>query len=376
METQLIELNSISSSSSNSNSSSSNNIIDRNTTNTNSIIIDINDDSTSRRIVDDNTLQDLIRSDRSLVIFLMVLGFYIDDDRNSYTVKVLARIWQASLLVLGGIGFGWRAFIFGGHNIANLYNSMTSASSSSIGVFIDFRFVLHGFIAPVVQAASLIYGIINVYKHMDRPVNSTIILPLLASCKRSAVIFFICMALLVIAIEAIMMTHWWYDNEVVSNNNYDDGELSKFGEQTYPLYMFHRFTYGLFFNMTVACYLSVMMLFLSLTMKQINYIQEEVMTIVNAKSLSGSFELDKYLDAKGRIVKLKNASYFSAQLLTFTAAINVICFLFFLWYYHYSFIKSTSSNDDYDDGYDQNYSGMIIYELGLIPFLLKGIYHY
>ena len=354
METQLIEL---SSNRLNSNS------------NSDSISIDINDDRSSRRIVDDSTLQDLILNDRSLVIFLMFLGFYINDERNSYVVKIIARIWQACLLLFGAIGFCWRTFVYGGHNLVYLFDVMASSSSSTIRVFIRFGFVLHDFIVPLVQVAGLIYGINNVYSRMDRPVTAIIVSPLLASCKRSAIIFFICMTILVIAINPISMTRSWYETEVFTNNNYDDGELSEFGDQTYSLYVFRRFTYSLFFNITVTCYLSVMLLFTTLTMMHINAIQKEVMTIVS--TVSNSFELSRYLEAKGKIVSLKNGSYFSIQLLAFTAAVNVIAFLFQLWYLHYSVIKSVSGSND-DDAYVNNYIGMIIYDLSLLPFLLKG----
>ena len=197
METELIQVNN--SSDINNSNDFSNSAIHR----------------SSQRIGDDTTLNDLIRSDRSLVIFLMVLGFYIDDDRNTYAVKILARIWQASLLVFGGIGFCWFTFIFGGHDVANLYNSLTSSTSKGIGMFIYFGYVLAYFIVPIVQVGSLIYGITNLYKHMDRPANAAIVSPLLASCKRSTVVYFTCMILLVITIEPIAMTRSWYETRYV-----------------------------------------------------------------------------------------------------------------------------------------------------------------
>ena len=98
---------------------------------------------------------------------------------------------------------------------------LTSSSSKSIGVFIKLGFVLIDFIVPLVQVTSLIYGITNGYRHMHQPVNTAIVSPLLASCKRSAVVFFICMVLLVITINPIAMTHSYYETEVVAN--YDDG---------------------------------------------------------------------------------------------------------------------------------------------------------
>jgi hypothetical protein len=181
------------------------------------------------------------------------------------------------------------------------------------------------------------------------------------------------MALLVIAIIPTSMTHSYYETEF--GDNYEDGTSTEFGQQTYSLYVFSQFTGNLFANLAVACYLSVMLLFTSLTMMHINAIQDEVMTIVSANS--SSFDLTKYLEAKGKIVSLKKGSYFSTQLLTFTAAINIISFMFYIWSNHYSFIKSTSSNGDdayADDDYVEHltYSDMIINDFRLFPYLLKG----
>ena len=164
LETQLITINSNSSSTINNNNSSSSGGGTTGNNNNNS-----NDHSNSiRRIGDDSTLYDLISSDRSLVMFLMVLGMYIDDGNTSYAVKILARI---CLLVFGGIGligFCWLTFIDGGHAIVDLYDVLTSSSSKSIGVFIELGNVLTYFIVSLVQVTSLMYSITNVYKHMSQ----------------------------------------------------------------------------------------------------------------------------------------------------------------------------------------------------------------
>ena len=104
-------------------------------------------------------------------------------------------------------------------------------------------------------------------------------------------------------------------------------------------------------------------------MMHINAIQEEVVSIVSANS--SYFELDKYLEAKMKITSLKNGSYFSTQLLTFTAAINMICFMFQLWFYHYSFNMTRTDNDD-DYVAKLNYSEMLVLDFCLLPYLLKG----
>jgi len=361
MDTQLMRLSINSSSSSNNNDD---------------IIINIREDS--RRIGDDDsTLQELIKNDRNLVLFLMILGFHINDERNSTTTKILARTWQASLLLFGGIGFCWQTFIFGGYHLASLYEALTSSSSSSIGLFIEFGRALKTFVVPLVQISSLIYGIANVYKQLDQPVNLDIASPVLATCKRTALVFFVCMVLLIAAIDPISMTRSWYESEFV--DHYDDGHLNEYGEQTYPLFVFNRFTVNIFFNLSVTCYLSVVLLFTSVTMKLICICQGNVIQIVNAKS---SFELDKYMAVKQRITSLKNGTYFSSQLLTFTASINLITFIFVLWFNHYVFIKTASSNsidDDSSSAYSVDYSAMLTHDFIQLPYLLKGtitLYYY
>ena len=111
----------------------------------------------------------------------------------------VARIWQTSLL-LGGIGFCWDTLVYW----MQLYITVVWLDDiiNIIGVLTYFGKVLANFIVPIVQIASLIYDIYNVNKHVY--VNQS---PLLASRKRSAVVHFICTALLLIAIDPTMMTH-------------------------------------------------------------------------------------------------------------------------------------------------------------------------
>ena len=301
----------------------------------------------------------------------MILGLYIHDERNSSATKFVARMWQLSLLLFGGIGFAWTTFIFGGYNIAHLYDLLVSSNSKRTEIFIGIGLVFYHFIVPVVQVSSLAYGIFNVYRHMDQPVSVAIVSPLLASCKRTTVIFFTSMVLLIIVIVPITMTRNYYENAYT--NYSDDVYLNEIGLQTYPLFIFKKMSSNLILNLTVACYLAVMMLFTSLTMMHINVIQEEVITIVYANN--NSLAMDKYLQAKGKIISLNNRSYFSTQLLTLTAAINVISFMFRLWYNHNSYIKSTSSYDTADDFINHvTYSEMLLRNLYLFPYLIKG-YH-
>jgi hypothetical protein len=359
MDTQLMRL------SINSSSSRSNN---------DDVIINIREDS--RRIGDeDSTLKELIKNDRNLVLFLLVLGFHINDERNSTTITILARTWQFILLLFGGIGFCWQTFIYGGHHVASLYEALTSSTSKSIGIFIEFGLALKMFIVPLAQVTSLMYGVSVIYKQIDQPVNVDIASPILASCKRTTLAFFIFIALLVIIINPYTMTRNIYKDEFVDK---DDGNLSEYGEQSYPLFVFNRFTVNIFFSLSVTCYLSVVLLFKSFSMKLICTMQADAMKIIN----TDKFELDKYLAVKQKIISLKNGAYFSSQLLTFTAAINVITFIFVLWFNHYVFIKTTNGNsvdDDSSSAYAVDYSAMLTHDFIQLPYLSKGtitLYYY
>ena len=158
---------------------------------------------------------------------------------------------------------------------------LTSSSSKSIDVFILIGIVLYYFIVPIVQVSSVIYGINNVNKHLNQPVNAATVSPLLLSCKRSTIVYFIFMALLVVVISPMDMTHNYYDSEYIDYFNY--ATLTDNGQQTYSLFVFNRFTVHLFFNLSVACYLSVVLLFTSLRMMQINTIQDEIILILSTK---------------------------------------------------------------------------------------------
>ena len=350
------------------NSSSSNN------NNNDDVIINIREDS--RRIGDeDSTLKELIKNDRNLVLFLLVLGFHINDERNSTTITILARTWQFILLLLGGIGFCWQTFIYGGHHVASLYEALTSSTSKSIGIFIEFGLALKMFIVPLAQVTSLMYGVSVIYKQIDQPVNVDIASPILASCKRTTIIFFVCVILLIAAIDPVSMTSSWYESEFV--DHYDDGHLNEYGEQSYSLFVFNRFTVNIFFSLSVTCYLSVVLLFKSFSMKLICTMQADAMKIIN----TDKFELDKYLAVKQKIISLKNGTYFSSQLLTFTAAINVITFMFLLWLNHHKYIKATNGNSYDDDNYylHVDYSTMLIHYFEGLSYLFKGtitLYYY
>jgi len=359
MDIALLHLNS----NSNSNSNSTSNDIENNNSNSNSNDIENNMNDNTLRIGNNDgnnrTLEDMIKEDRALVMFLMVLGLYIDDDRNSIGMKILARSWQCCLLVFGGIGFIWNTFIEGGYRISILNKTLSVPTSSSIDKFVASGYVLMMFVASFVQVTSLIYGVYNVYKRMiHRSVSAAIVSKHLASCKRTAVVYFICMALLVITIDPFTMIRSTYKDEV------DDDYRNKTGQQTYPLYAFCQFTTNALLNLSVTCYLTVMLLFTSLSLMQIKTIQQHMIEMIDTNTLI----TDRYMDAKDEIMSLKNGSYLSAQQLTITAAINVVAFLFHMWLGSYRHISGTYT-----------YGEMILFDFFAFPYLLKGYscyYHY
>jgi hypothetical protein len=185
----------------------------------------------------------------------------------------------------------------------------------------------------------------------NQTINADIVSKHLASCQRAAVIFFICMSLLVIAIDPISMTRSFY-KEID-----DDDYLNKTGQQNYNLFAFCEFTTALFLNLAVTCYLTVMLFFTSLSLMQIKTLQEYMITMID----TGTLLTDHYMDTKDKIISLKRGSYLSAQLLTIIAGINVICFMFVMWFESYYYINGIGT-----------YQEMIIYDLYAFPYLLKG----
>ena len=184
-------------------------------------------------------------------------------------------------------------------------------------------------------------------------VNVDIALKHLALCKRNAMIFFICMVLLVIVIDPIYMTRSFYNSNI--NNYY------LIIQRTYSLYAFNMFTGNLFLSLSVTCYLTVMMLFTSLSLKQIKHLLMYVIKMIDTNTLV----TDHYMDAKDKIISLKNGSYLSVQLLTITAAINVIAFMFIIWYSSYRYFQSLNT-----------YWQMIFFDFTVLPLLLKGYTYY
>jgi len=346
----------------NNNNNNNNNINNNNNNNNDNNIGDIennvNNDNLIMRIGNDNnlTMEELIKEDKSLMLFFMILGLYIKDDSNSIGIKIIARSWQFCLLLFGCIGCIWNAFVQGITNITTLKEILSSPNSTRVDIFIGYGQVLDNFIVPLIQVLSLMYGVYIVNKEMRHQIiNIDLVSKHLASCKRVTGIFFIFMFLLTIIIDTLSMTRDSYDNFTISNN---DDYLKKTGENTYPLYVFSTFTTFLFLNISVLCYLTVMMFFTSLTLKQIRDLQENLIKMIDTNTLI----TDHYMYLKEKIISLKSRSYLSALLLMITAAINVVCFMFDLWLGSYNYFNNIWS-----------YEEMIVFDLSTFPFLLKVI---
>jgi len=167
------------------------------------------------------------------------------------------------------------------------------------------------------------------------------------------------MALLVVTIDPFFMTKSIYPDIISSNN--DDYNM-KLGLRNYSAFVFNGFTTNLFLNLSVTCYLTVMLFLTSITLKQINTLQENIITMIQSNTLKSN----KYIEIKEKIITLKNGSYFSTQLLTFTAGINIVCFMYQIWVSSYNYRINKSIG----------YKEMIFFDFTLLPLLLKGCHHY
>jgi len=341
----------------NNNNDIINNIIHHNDDNDNDIENNINTNTNDIKRIDDGSLSDVIKADRNLILFLRLLGFYYNDDKDTIITIILSRIWQFSLLLLGCIGFFWMIFVYGSYQIYLLYN----ASSSSLGstdIFKALGLVMDSFIIPILQVTSLIYGIYKVRKQFDQSVDIKLVSKILSRCKRDAIIYFIMMILVVIIIVPIVMNKKYYDNHFgIFYQNTND--KSKFGLQNYSMYVFNISMRFLFLALSITCYLTIVMMFISLTLQQIEVIQSEIIIMLEDDTLT----CEQYMIAKNKIIYLRNESNLSTQVLTITAALNIITFMFMIWYNHYHYNLN-----------QYQHSTMILYDFFQLPALLKGMH--
>ena len=287
--------------------------------------------------IEDTTLLDTIKNDRSLMTLFMLSGFYINDDKDQLATKILGRTWQIALLVLGCIGFCMQVFIVG-PNILTHYIYISKVDSNAIRFIISELF--YTIIVPILQAGSLMHGIHSIRRQLHKSVNSTITSSIISSSRRKCITFFIIMSLLVVICNPLHINRAIYETEFVLVN------YSEFVLQQVTL---------LFFNLATTCYLTVVMFFTSVTLKQIKLLQHDMLTAIDNDKLTCS----EYQVEKEKINDLKNDSYLSIQILTATAAINVISFMMQVGVYYSSIYKS--------------YKDMIVADLHTVPYIFKEI---
>jgi len=125
----------------------------------------------------------------------------------------------------------------------------------------------------------------------------------------------------------------------------------------YPnsVFTFYELTTNLFFDLAITSYLTISMLFISLTIKQVISIQTDVLNAMDDNKLL----CDQYMTAKEKIKYFLSESFYSIQLLTIVAGINVVISMFYI--YIYSVINDNISQE-------------IILDLLEFPYLMKGIF--
>jgi len=325
--------------------------------------IRIDDDNNNNNDSNEINLRKYLLQDHDnnkfLLLFLTIIGYYIPQNNDTNTKKILARTWQIILLLLGGVGLIWHGFIFGISHIAKIKNLYDGDSVAS-GIFFHIVLLFFTLIVPLSQVFSLIYGL-HVYakRKLDQNIDKKIIQDLLSQRINCTVIFFIIMSLIVIIIQPCGFSHKMYEADFA---DYDDNNLKEIGVQTFSLYVLHEF-FVLFYNFAITCYLTTLILFTSLTLHEIKLRQERILE----KTKSNTITFQSYKDEKKEITKLNNDSFWTIQIVTITAGLNAIIFVLMMWYWHYFYVIT-------DDTF--TYKDMIFFDFKLAPFLLKGIDKY
>ena len=307
----------------------------------------------SHRIVDDPTLWEIIYDDKNVMTFLKICGFHFRPDKRDHLfTRVLVKLWLVILICMGGIGFIWQTFVIGGEAIKNLYDTVKNDDTTLTDVLIDFGKMLVEFFTHLVQATSLMYSLYHINRQLDRAVELEMTSKLLPICKRDAFTFCAIMVLIVITIDPIIINYRGYDA-------YLDGVSAK--TTSYEIYVMNCLS-NMSFNLVATLYLSVVMFFNSLTLKQIQSLQKNLLHGIENNHLSN----DEYMVQKEKIFFLQKQSYGPSKVITVVAGINVLMEMFQIWHYHYNFEKY------YDQGF--TYQEMVLFDLRTLPFLFKGIF--
>lgn len=310
----------------------------------------------TRRVLDseDISLWALIYEDVNFCAFLKFTGYYITYDYRDHIVKrIITRIWQISLFSLTTIGFFWDVV---GYGALALKLTFKQLNTSFVNEMINLSYVCYDFIVPILQVASLCYSLYNL-KILSLPViNVSQTNKQIAECKRDIYIYFVIMALLVLIIDSLPLNKQYFAQ-------YDDDYYSKIeGTDSYSSWLFSTATTGLFFNFGITSYLSVVMFFKSLLIKQISSLQEQIILSIQDDTIT----VETYYQLKERALLLQKNSHVSLQLLTVTSGVNLLCWIYMLWA-----LNSQYNSDEYGE-YLNTQDKIITYLLN-IPFLFKEI---
>lgn len=260
----------------NSNSITSN-IIHSNNNNDNN-----NDDNRSSSVnifrIGTSTLSDVIDSDKSLVLFLNLLGLYYYDSSYSNVFRIISRLWSWLLeVVLICIIISLVILDF-----------ITIKSDDLLHIKVSLLYI-----SILLQYCGIIYAIRNIRGQLQQSVNSVTNKQILAHCKRDAIVFLGFLSIFII----------------INNVLYAAADKNAF---------------RVIYDIPLTFLLTVVMIFTSLSLLQVQDIQQALILAINSKQ---GITTSQYLAEKEKIMCIQRESYWSHQVVTITAAINIILFL-------------------------------------------------
>jgi hypothetical protein len=254
----------------------------------------------TRRVLDseDVSLWALIYEDYNLCAFLKFTGYYISYDyRDHIITRVITRIWQISLFTLAAIGFFWDIVGYGSLALKLTFKQL---NTSFVNEMINLSYVCYDFIVPILQVTSLCYSLYNLKILSLSVINVSQTSKQIAECKRDIYVYFVIMTLLVLIIDSLPLNKQYFAQ-------YDDDYYSKIeGTESYSSWLFSTATTGLFFNFGTTSYLSVVMFFKSLLIKQISSLQEQIILSIQEDTIT----VETYYQLKERALLLQKNSHF------------------------------------------------------------------
>jgi len=254
------------------------------------------------------TLNDLISTDKSLVLFLNCVGYHYCGHYN-----YVFRVWQWILMLAGLI------FL-----IASLFGTYLIMYFEPSNIVNTVSIILGNCVVPVLQFVSIAYGLYCSKKQLKQPLSKLVTSKLVDICKRDVFIFF-ALSLAIILICSIFSISFSKHKSV--------------GIETTIICNVY--------NLIVACYLSVVMLFTTLPIIEVQVIQENLLKSVDESRVS----CDEYMIEKERIVGLQNEAYYSTQLMTITAGFNLLTSIlgfYIIYAFEYKNWKHIRDDDTYN----------------------------